>query len=222
MCFRPMFARWWSSKVEAMRGRRAAAFGVVGAEGEEIVIICAAKVSQDTYHAVAKRITAALSAQVGVVPSTILFVQNRDLKRTTSGKVQHSALKKDYLAGLIEADFEVHNQQPNQKNVAETRHVPVGPAAPDWIVQRICDTCATVCECDAVGHDEDLLERGLDSLRGLKLVGALETHFHGGGKALCLCDIVELKTPRRIAHALVASVCDTAAKHTEHFVELSI
>ncbi len=89
----------------SMQGRRAAAFSVPSGAGEELVVVCAAKVTSDTWQYVASKIISAVVADVGVLPANVIFVQNRHLLRTTSGKIQHSVIRKHYLAGTLVYDF---------------------------------------------------------------------------------------------------------------------
>lgn len=203
--------------VASMKGRRAAAFSVDGAEEEELVVICAAAITAAMAEREAARVKAAVVEAVGVTPATILFVQNRDLKRTTSGKVQHGAMRAAFLAGELPVI------------AARSRHDPTPPApepaptdaadVPDWLLTRVRQTCAEICECVSIDGDENLFERGLDSLRGMKLVGELRARFSGATNPVSLGDIVELKTPRKIAAAVL-----TPAAHTTRrsFKEISV
>lgn len=202
----------------AMRGRRAGAFALEGEAGDEAVIVCAARVSEDTWQQLAKQIIAALSSEMGVIPGDVVFVQNRALKRTTSGKIQHKALRQAYLNGSLEIDFSLRRaaiprgterlapvtetDQASEVFACDTRLI----LAPDWMVQRICHYCATICECEAPEPDRSLFELGLDSLRGARLIEAIETDLLGRASPVTLSAIADLKTPRAIAAALVSSM----------------
>lgn len=191
----------------AMRGRRAAAFTVPGEPDEELVIVCAARAANpDAAGTVIRQIIAAVSREIGVVPVDIVIVSNRALSRTTSGKVQHAALRKAYLEGGLEAEFSllrgssVSSQLETALAAAQSAPAP----APDWMVQRICAYAAAVAGRPLDHADCDLFELGLDSLRGMRLIERIETGLLRRPSALTLADLSELRTPRRIADALGA------------------
>lgn len=189
----------------AMRGRRAAAFTVPGDPDEELVIVCAARTANaDAATTVIRQIMSAVSREIGVVPRDIVIVPNRALSRTTSGKVQHAALRKAYLDGRIEAEFSLlHGAHPVQDPVPAAEAA--GPApAPDWMVQKIRAYAAEVVGQPLDHADSDLFELGLDSLRGMRLIERIEAGLLRRPCRLTLADLSELRTPRRIADALGA------------------
>lgn len=203
----------------AMRGRRAAAFTVPGAPDEELVIVCAARAANaKAAQTVLRQIMSAVSRDIGVVPRDIVIVPNRALSRTTSGKVQHAALRKAYLEGALDAEFSLlcdGDMAPAQADAAARATAqgvsgpvplpaPLPVAAPEWLVQRI-----RAYACDVAGQpledaDSDLFELGFDSLRGMRLIERIETDLLRKPSHLSLADLSELRTPRRIAAALGA------------------
>lgn len=187
----------------AMRGRRAAAFTVPGDPDEELVIVCAARAANpDAAQTVVRQIMAAVSRDIGVVPKDIVIVPNRALSRTTSGKVQHAALRKIYLEDALEAEFSLLRGA-----AAPAQPDPVAPApiaAPDWLVQRIRSYASDIAGLPLDDADSDLFELGLDSLRGMRLIERIETDLLRKPSHLSLADLSDLRTPRRIAAALGA------------------
>ena len=197
----------------SMRGRRAAAFAIPGDADEEMIIVCAARSPNiGTCEAISRQIVAAVSGELGVIPSDIIFVQNRALSRTTSGKVQHAAIRKIYLEGRLDYDFSLKADAQSDQSIAdspETRLV----EAPNWMTDRICAYFTDISGQRAL-PDRDLFELGLDSLRAIRLIEAIEADLLGRKSGLLLSDIVDLRTPRRIA-ALLASELSTAATARE-------
>ena len=214
----------------AMRGRRAAAFSVEGEQGEEVYIVCAARVDADTAQAVAREIVAAVVSAVGITPAGVLFVENRVLKRTTSGKVRHGAMRQDFVDGTLDISFQVMASARHGQATREAREVAVGdapaglevPEPPDWVVQKVCRACATVCECPAVDRHDNLFELGLDSLRAMRLIAVLERHMDAPEGMLRLSDIVDLKTPRNIAQALLVPARPAGQDQAPAFMEMTV
>lgn len=195
----------------AMRGRRAAAFTVPGEPDEQLVIVCAARApNPEAGQSVARRIVSAVSRELGVIAHDVVIVPNRALSRTTSGKVQHGALRQAYLEDAIEADFSLLRGQirSGEKNAgAGNRGASAhdaGPPAPDWIVQRICGYVSDISGQPQVRADGDLFELGFDSLRGMRLIERIESDLLRGASRLSLADLSEMRTPRSIAAALGA------------------
>jgi acyl-CoA synthetase (AMP-forming)/AMP-acid ligase II/acyl carrier protein len=199
------------SNVAEMRGRRAAAFGIPGDSGEELVVVSAARVSEVSWRKVARQITAVLGAEMGIIPFDIVFVPNRALSRTTSGKVQHGALRQAYLEGRLEYEFAFtgpisHVATIAVSDAADADDDDAAAGAPDWMVQRIQALCSFICNRETLEDDANLFELGLDSLRAVQLLAALESDLMGGACSITIPEIVELKTPRNIAAALARAV----------------
>lgn len=208
-----------------MRGRRAAAFTVPGETDEGVVIVCAARVSESSWRRFAEQIIGALSAEAGVIPVDVVFVQNRALKRTTSGKIQHSALRAAYLDGSLRIDFNLRGpreltaievEPPIAKRGKDTKPL----NAPNWMARRISQYFSAICNCEAPTLEQDLFELGLDSLRGVRLIEAIETDLLGTKCPITLSEFIDLKTPRRIAAALARSIApkDTAVASLQEIV----
>lgn len=89
---------------ETSGGERVAAFSVArSGQGEEIVLVVEtneteASVLKDLDHKIRSRIGRALSLPV----SDLVFVRRGRIPRTSSGKIQRTKIKQDYLAGAVE------------------------------------------------------------------------------------------------------------------------
>ena len=206
-----------------MSGRRAAAFTVPGLLGEELVIVCAARVTDADWRRLADRIVGAVTELQGVSPSDVVFVKNRALKRTTSGKVQHSALREAYLDGSLRAEFAL-----GYSGVGEHgRDAPLETAeafeTPAWLVDRICAHCRRICEAERVEPEHDLFELGLDSLRGVRLIEAIENEVIGRKASFELVDFVRMRTPKEIASAIARTPDGPSEPHSGHsYVEMVV
>lgn len=187
----------------AMRGRRAAAFVLPGGSEEELVIVCAARCANvGACEAVARRITSDVSRECGVIPNDIVFVQNRALSRTTSGKVQHAAVRKAYVEGTLEIDFSLRQSQGGAQSEVRIEDATAADV-PDWVVDKVCDCFAQVSDGQRPSCDQDLFEFGLDSLQAVRLIEAIENQFLGRKSNLKLSDLAELRSPREIARSIV-------------------
>jgi acyl-CoA synthetase (AMP-forming)/AMP-acid ligase II/aryl carrier-like protein len=217
---------------DTMRGRRAAAFGVEGDDGEDLVLVCAARVTADTHRAVAARITAEVTRQAGVMPAAVLFVQNRVLKRTTSGKVQHGAMRREFLQGALPVDGYVINRshaslQPllgPQATPAESAQEPAAEAddVPGWAVKAVCDAGSELLSGAALRAGDNLFEHGLDSLRAMQLLEKLQARLAGARALLSLADLAELKTPREVARALLALTPGRGAGAQQAYMDILV
>ena len=138
----------------AMSGRRSSAFTVPGPIGEELVIVCAARVREADRRRLAVQIVGAVTAREGVVPSNVVFVQNRALKRTTSGKIQHGALREAYLGGSLEADYALRSFGGGINGNAQPDASSAFDVFPSWLVQRICAHCSRICETGRVEPEQ--------------------------------------------------------------------
>jgi aryl carrier-like protein len=225
---------------DTMRSRRAAAFGVEGDDGEEVVLVCAARVSADKHRAVAARITAEVARLAGVVPAAVLFVQNRVLKRTTSGKVQHGAMRREFLQGALAVDGYVINrshaslqpllgvqevpaeavqeptQEPTQDTAAASDDVPV------WAIKAVCDAGSELLRGVALRAGDNLFEHGLDSLRAMQLLEKLRARLAGARAPLSLADLAALKTPREVARALLAPLPGQSAGAQQAYMDILV
>lgn len=184
----------------SMKGRRAAAFSVPGDAGEELVLVCAARVSETNWKDAAGKFVAELTQELGVTPSNIVFVRSRDLDRTTSGKVQHSRMRARYLSGDIPVDFSL-KPVPNAIPEATLEDVTEQPEPDEasWLQDRLCAILCKICETDSISPDRNIFELGLDSLRGVQLIEAIETQILGQSSDLTLSRLSDLKTVPNIA-----------------------
>jgi fatty-acyl-CoA synthase len=85
--------------VDGVRAGNVVAFGVPGRGGKEGVVVVAETRETDhdaLRHAVTRRVTATL----GVPPKDVVFLAPGSLPKTSSGKLQRSATKAEYLDGV--------------------------------------------------------------------------------------------------------------------------
>lgn len=217
---------------DAMRGRRAAAFSIEGEDSEELVIACAARATMESGQAVAKQVSAEVTRQMGVTPAAILFVQNRTLERTTSGKVQHCAMRDVFLRGDLAVDSFVVNRSHStferllgkQEGVVDASRppLPIPDALPVWAVTTVCEASGKLLGGVSVGADDNLFEHGLDSLRAMQLLEALQSRLAGACTHLCLADLAELKTPREVARALLTRALAIGADAQRSYREVLV
>ncbi|WP_229898781.1 non-ribosomal peptide synthetase [Streptomyces hiroshimensis] len=76
---------------------------------------------------------------------------------------------------------------------------PAPPPSATADQQRLCEVIADVLGVEAIGVDDDLFERGCDSLTALRLAGRLETELR---RAVDVGTVFRLRTARALAGAL--------------------
>lgn len=205
-----------------MRGRRAAAFSVPSPSGEDLVVICAARVSEKNWRDLAAKISAELGTEMGILPKNIVFVSNRDLERTTSGKVQHSRLRASYMAGTIQHDFSTIPVV--GEPIAAVSDTPADAntcRASNWLSKRIGTIVCDICEAESVAMDRNIFELGLDSLRGVQLIEAIETQILGSSSSLTLSRLAELKTLENI-NTEVARLLPSQLAESSSYLEMTL
>jgi fatty-acyl-CoA synthase len=94
--YAPEDVEWAACRVSGVRAGRAVAFGRPGTEGELVVAI-EAQPGADPEQLKAQ-VTAAVLAQVGLTPREVLVLPQGSIPKTTSGKLQRSAVREAYRA----------------------------------------------------------------------------------------------------------------------------
>jgi fatty-acyl-CoA synthase len=82
--------------VPGVRAGRTVAFGRPGIEGE-LVVAVEARAGAD-WEELEERVKAAVLAEVGLTPREVLVLQPGTIPKTTSGKLQRSAVREVYAA----------------------------------------------------------------------------------------------------------------------------
>jgi fatty-acyl-CoA synthase len=92
----PEDIEWAAGQVPGVRAGRTVAFGRPGIEGE-LVVAVEARAGAD-WEELEERVKAAVLAEVGLTPREVLVLQPGTIPKTTSGKLQRSAVREVYAA----------------------------------------------------------------------------------------------------------------------------
>lgn len=90
-----------AGEVEGIRTGNVIAFGVEGRHGAQNIVVVAETRAADL-PALEKQLNREIADIIGVPPKRIVFVQPGTVPKTSSGKLQRSACKADYLADKLE------------------------------------------------------------------------------------------------------------------------
>ncbi|AOZ03884.1 hypothetical protein BKK81_22605 [Cupriavidus sp. USMAHM13] len=156
-------------------------------DGAEVVAIAAECPRTLTHHNdVARRINAGLIARFGIKAEVILFVPRKTIKVTSSGKLQRTAIRRDFLSG----DLPVYHRSDDRREAAGPMPVEGAIAPGDggwtvagiqaWIVARIGRI--TRSDPSRIRPDESFAELALDSVSSLEILSELDAS-HGIGVA---------------------------------------
>jgi len=165
----------------ALRPNCAAAFGIPGDEGEELVLVT--EVYPDRVNDPDEVFAAIRSAigEHGLAARALSLLPPRGLPKTTSGKIQRTKAKAQYLDGSLPtvATWESHAPaKPTESAAPATgsllgalRDAPVRRRA-DVLVRHMQEEAAELLGLDADDVDEDrpLSELGIDSVTAVELV----------------------------------------------------
>ncbi|NVI99072.1 amino acid adenylation domain-containing protein [Myxococcus sp. AM009] len=165
-----------------------AAFLVEEAGEERLVLVqeVAAKVAADGAVAeVVTRIRAALSEEHGLAASAVVLISAGSLPKTSSGKVQRRATREAFLAGTLDVVLAWREALPTGRVEPSRMGASPSEAAPDsvapWrsaaeVLPALSREVAALLGADARAVDVDapLSGHGLDSLRALEVVHAVE------------------------------------------------
>ncbi|WP_308016560.1 non-ribosomal peptide synthetase [Jidongwangia harbinensis] len=145
-------------------------------DGEEqltVVAELAATVDPGGSAAVAERIRDAVVAAQDVRPYSVVFLAPGALPKTSSGKIQRSAAKRELLAGELTVVAR-HDDTAAGDPPAPVPRPPDGrPADLDSVVGALVAEAAGLAR-DAVGPDTELDRVGLDSMAAVTLVHRLD------------------------------------------------
>lgn len=127
--------------------------------------------------ALAGRIRGAVAAEFGVDVSAIALLKPGALPKTSSGKTQRAKVKRDFLAGELEALF-VWRDEPafEQSKPAAAPSSGWGPERlENWLVERIAAGVKT--SPARIDRTVSVLTYGLDSVHAMALLAEIEDKF---------------------------------------------
>ncbi len=173
-----------------LKSRPSSAFSVDVNDQEELVVVVATKSTEAEAREIIGLIRREIANQIGVEAAAVVVVPNNNISRTTSGKIQHNRIKRDFLEHRLnvralwmqpamERWWQSLVETSQTKTLAARDGDPLGP-------QR--DTVASAVEAllreriaalgglpaPTIDPERSLVELGLDSLKVLTLHGDIE------------------------------------------------
>ncbi|AUG80424.1 hypothetical protein CFP65_5733 [Kitasatospora sp. MMS16-BH015] len=170
----------------AVRSGRCVAFPVGGDRGEELVLAleAAGRPAPERQREIAAAVRERVGEQHAVAVREVVLVPRGGIRRTSSGKLQRSAVRAAYLSG---------EYPPEDRARA-------GYEAPrDEVEQAVADAWSRVLEVERVGLRDRFFELGGDSLKAARLLADLDGRL---GYRLTLADLATVHTVAECAALL--------------------
>ena len=194
------------------RSGGAAAFSVTRWDREHLVIVCEIERSPDNdqWESVIKRIRSSVALEHDLPPDAIVLVRGHSVPKTSSGKVQRHACKRNFENGedihvmarwcLWEESQNTNSTQRHASAEIDGEALADSNLAPE-VVQAVIEQVhsALTDKTQTVEIDTNILELGLDSLARLDVAQSLERAFGGKIPEQVLQDI---ETVREVATAI--------------------
>lgn len=194
------------------RSGGAAAFSVTRWDREHLVIVCEIERSPDNdqWESVIKRIRSSVALEHDLPPDAIVLVRGHSVPKTSSGKVQRHACKRNFENGEdihVIARWCLWEESQNTNSTQRHASAEIGGEtladsnlAPE-VVQAVIEQVhsALTDKTQTVEIDTNILELGLDSLARLDVAQSLERDFGGKIPEQVLQDI---ETVREVATAI--------------------
>ena len=194
------------------RSGGAAAFSVTRWDREHLVIVCEIERSPDNdqWESVIKRIRTSVALEHDLPPDAIVLVRGHSVPKTSSGKVQRHACKRNFENGedihviarwcLWEESQNTNSTQRHASAEIDGEALADSNLAPE-VVQAVIEQVhsALTDKTQTVEIDTNILELGLDSLARLDVAQSLERAFGGKIPEQVLQDV---ETVREVATAI--------------------
>lgn len=188
----------------------AAAFAEDGPHGEVLVVVCelrreahrrvdAASVFAAVRHAVAQA--------HGLECEHVVLLRPNGLPRTSSGKVQRRACRRDWQEGRLPVVAQWQKAQPG-----------AGVDAGSGLQQELLDCCRALLGVAQLDPQASLFDYGLDSLKAAELLLLLEERWQ---LTFDLADLAERVSVARLAEAIGRRAADAAPPARAHRAQAS-
>jgi amino acid adenylation domain-containing protein len=154
----------------ALRKNAAAAFAVDTPQGERVAVAVEVESQSVAAEPIFAAIRSALSERHDVETAAVILIKKGSVAKTTSGKIQRSAMKAGYAAGTLKTVALWRRGE--RPAVAAPSGVPSG-AVGRWLAARIADRFGV----DPVPMEEPLAALGLSSRDMVSLAADLEEYL---------------------------------------------
>lgn len=187
---------------ELLRSRPMSAFSIALEDEEALVVAIATKLSDEVFNEIAEVIKTKVLQEFGVLISGIIVVNNQNLHRTTSGKIQHIRIKDEFIGGelpIVKAfyaeNLRCHLQALEQdRGLASTTAIQttqlgnVEQVVVDWV-------CLLTKTQAPVDLEKNLFQLGLDSLNSARLMEMIAAYY---GVNITLAEVSVLPTLKNL------------------------
>lgn len=168
---------------------------------ERLIILIEIRRAQKDYgEALKSTIRNAILDIHGILPHDICFVKVGTLPRTSSGKKQRIQASNNYKIGNLVC---LHNNSTSSESSStKTKLIErLKPISENEMESKILEAISKIKECssDQLDPEESFLNIGIDSVKGMELVGALTDRI---GRDVSPTVIYEYPTPRKLSQYL--------------------
>ncbi|MFM8735719.1 MAG: aminotransferase class I/II-fold pyridoxal phosphate-dependent enzyme, partial [Pirellulales bacterium] len=229
---------------DLVRAGSVAAFAVDVADRERVVVVAEIERGKRDPHEIAgafEAIRSTLARDHEVAVEGIVLVRPNSIPKTSSGKIQRHACKRQFLDGSLEVverlvSWETPAVQAGAAPAPQTgaprlaRNRPVGEAArahrpdrelPQEIVQTVFDHVRRIAKerAGTLTLDTNIVELGLDSLERMEIVASLEEAF---GARFPEQVLPQIETCREVTEAIIDHMPAAAKAPAEQPVRLDV
>lgn len=164
----------------ALRPALGVAFSVERGEAEHLVLVLSVRGSLPKAEVVASAVSEVLRRvhdAHGVAVAELLLVRPRAIGRTTSGKIQRTACREQFISGTLAPMFSWRREEGDCTASEPTDDAPPASASTPtetWIL----DNCRRLLRNPTLGGSSSLVECGASSIELGQLMAAIERRFH--------------------------------------------
>lgn len=162
----------------------AAAFAIDSWERERLIVVCEVDRQrvETNWQEVIASIRSNVTEEHDLPPDGIILVRAGSIPKTSSGKIQRSACRKDYLEKKLLVVSQWLAWEKHDHLQAERPRVRPKPEVDDALLQVVIHHVKQVAQERAKSIDADtniVIDLGLDSLERLQIANSIEDHFGG-------------------------------------------
>ncbi|RXE59147.1 non-ribosomal peptide synthetase [Acetivibrio mesophilus] len=162
-----------SEEVDGIKMGRVAAIGVFNThtQKDDIIIMVLYKKKLEDFAELAVNIKKQIYLKMGLEIANVIPVW--DLPKTTSGKIQRYRLKEMYQKGELDSVI-----ASLEKLLGEFGDEKVFDAPQSEMEEGLLEICRRVLDADSIGMEDNLFEKGVDSLKASLLVARIHKLFN--------------------------------------------
>jgi acyl-CoA synthetase (AMP-forming)/AMP-acid ligase II len=185
--------------VSAMPGLRqiAAAFGVEKEDETLAVIVVEARPAAGEPETVAATVRTRVVEATALALHAVVVSPPGTIPRTSSGKVQRSLCREQFLSGRLEGALAYADDA--AAGLLGGRGAAPGEPV-EGLLELVCGVFAAVCGAERCGSDDTLFELGGDSVRAAEIAGVLEGALQ---VPVAVVTVLEALTPANLSRRVL-------------------